>query len=470
MAKPDLPEEVQNLFAREGEWANTQKDLFFFICDCDKTASCRCQQKADIDVWVTYCNTPGCKRHGMQEVITISLSKEDVAQRKQYAKQIEKSVSDVLAEADNVLRIASLVKHPTTKDAVLLDQITDIIRRYVFMGHDEALLTTLFVAHTWCVEAAEFTPYLHLRSAMPRSGKSRLLDVLEFLVARPLRIHDPTPAAITDILWFAQIFNQPPPTILWDEIDNAYKRWMGLREVVNSGFQRGASVSRAGLVRKPTFGPKVMSGLDRLPQTVFDRSFEFDMTRATSDERPTRLTPGARRALKHEVTEIRAHLEAFAERNFDTLLNSIPELPEDLDDRAQDFSEPLLAIVDIVGGDWPVKARAAMVNVRQQMYSSETTSLREKLLYDMRRVFKDREAMHTATIVDELKELEDSPWKSRRLTAWGMADMLSEFSEYPNGPRIRSCRVTINGKQKRAYRREQFEDIWRRYITDADEA
>ena len=76
------------------------------------------------------------------------------------------------------------------------------------------------------------------------------------------------------------------------------------------------------------------------------------------------------------------------------------------------------------------------------------TSLREKLLYDMRRVFKDREAMHTATIVDELKELEDSPWKSRRLTAWGMADMLSEFSEYPNGRRIRSCRVTINGKQK----------------------
>ena len=114
---------------------------------------------------------------------------------------------------------------------------------------------------------------------MPRSGKSCLLDVLEFLVACPLRIHDPTPAAITDILWFAQIFNQPPPTILWDEIDNAYKRWMGLREVVNSGFQRGASVSRAGLVRKPTFGPKVMSGLDRLRQTVFDRSFEFDMTR-----------------------------------------------------------------------------------------------------------------------------------------------------------------------------------------------
>ena len=402
----------------------------------------------------------------------MALTKSEVVQRKQYAKQIEQAASDVLSEADNILKMAALVKHPTTPDGVLLDQITDIIRRYVFMGHDEAIITGLYVVHTWCIEAAEYTPYLHLRSAMPRSGKSRLLDILEFFVARPLRLHDPTPAALADALLLAKILGVPPPTVLWDEIDNAYSRWLGLREIVNAGFQRGTFIGRAGGLKKPTFGPKVMSGLSRLPHTVFDRSFEFDMTRAMDSERPVRLTPGERRKVKSQVADIRAHLEAFAERNIEVLLESPVDLPEEMDDRGMDIAEPLLAIADIIGGDWPVKARKAMVNIRQQMYASENTSLKEKLLYDLRRIFGQREAMHSSTIVDELKELEDSPWKSQGLTPWSLADMLSEFSEYPGGPRIRSKRMRMSGKRsalKRGYKRSQFDDAFRRYISDEDE-
>jgi hypothetical protein len=464
-----LPPEVAELFARDGEWSNTQFDLFFLTCDCDRTAYCRRERAIALDTWFTYCSTPGCTREGRQEVGVFTIDQDEATKRKPYAKQFEQAKDEMFTEMDSILKVAALIKNPTTPDGKLLDQITDTIRRYVFMGRDEAVIATLFVVHTWCVEASEFTPYIHLRSALPRSGKSRMLDVLEFLVARPLRVHDPTPAAIADALLFADVFGKQPPTILWDEIDNAYKRWGGLREIVNAGFQRGTYIARAGGVQKPTFSPKVMSGLGRIPQTVFDRSFEFDMTRAMRDERPIKLTPTERRALRTEVEDVREHLEAFAERHLESLADPDVSLPDELDDRGQDISEPLLAIADIVSGEWPTKARKAMVAVRNQMFASESASMQEHLLHDIRRVFGERDVMHSAALVEELRDLEDGPWKARGLTQWSLADRVREFSEYPGGPRIESQRMRVDGKQKAAYRRAQFEDAFKRYLGDDDE-
>ena len=38
---------------------------------------------------------------------------------------------------------------------------------------------------------------------------------------------------------------------------------------------------------------------------------------------------------------------------------ALPEIPDDLNDRAQDNWEPLLAIADLAAGDWPNTARPA---------------------------------------------------------------------------------------------------------------
>jgi hypothetical protein len=46
----------------------------------------------------------------------------------------------------------------------------------------QAHAAALGVAHTPAVEAADCTPYLHVLSATKRSGKTRLLETLEFLV------------------------------------------------------------------------------------------------------------------------------------------------------------------------------------------------------------------------------------------------------------------------------------------------
>ena len=54
-----------------------------------------------------------------------------------------------------------------------------------------------------------------------------------------------------------------------------------------------------------------------------------------------------------------------------------PMLPEELDDRAWDGVEPLLAIADLAGGDWPLAARAACVELYGgRQLEDESTGIR----------------------------------------------------------------------------------------------
>jgi len=58
---------------------------------------------------------------------------------------------------------------------------------------------------------------------------------------------------------------------------------------------------------------------------------------------------------------LRQELETWAVDNIATLAAARPELPDELGDRAQDVWEPLLAIAELAGGDWPERARTAAV-------------------------------------------------------------------------------------------------------------
>ena len=46
----------------------------------------------------------------------------------------------------------------------------------------------------------------------------------------------------------------------------------------------------------------------------------------------------------------------------------------ELDDRAQDVWEPLLAIADVAGDDWPQAARRAAIELSDRRSSSEDTT------------------------------------------------------------------------------------------------
>jgi hypothetical protein len=72
--------------------------------------------------------------------------------------------------------------------AALLDEVRAYIRGYVIVTAAQADALTLWAAHTHVLDAFETTPFLALTSPTKRCGKSRALDALELVVARPWRV------------------------------------------------------------------------------------------------------------------------------------------------------------------------------------------------------------------------------------------------------------------------------------------
>jgi hypothetical protein len=100
-----------------------------------------------------------------------------------------------------------------TDIAATLDAAAGFVRRFVVLSEEQLAAIALFAFHTYATDAAETTPYLSVTSALPRCGKTRLLEVLELLVREPL----PT-ANISDAALFRAI-EKMAPTLLFDEID-----------------------------------------------------------------------------------------------------------------------------------------------------------------------------------------------------------------------------------------------------------
>ena len=68
----------------------------------------------------------------------------------------------------------------------LLDEVLAFLKRYIiFPTEDAAVAVTLWVAHTWTIDAFRFTPYLHISSPVRECGKSRLFACLSHLCMKP---------------------------------------------------------------------------------------------------------------------------------------------------------------------------------------------------------------------------------------------------------------------------------------------
>ena len=74
---------------------------------------------------------------------------------------------------------------PNLSGVEVLAGVVAFIRRFVALSDEQADIAALWVIHTHAIDAADCTPYLHIKSAEKRSGKTRLLEVLALLAARP---------------------------------------------------------------------------------------------------------------------------------------------------------------------------------------------------------------------------------------------------------------------------------------------
>ncbi len=192
--------------------------------------------------------------------------------------------------ADIVRRLAQERKREH-RLAELLTLVEEYIARYVLLSlPEQRTATVLWTAHTWIVEQFDTTPYLAFLSPEKRSGKSRVLEVLDKLVARPWLTVRPSEAVLFRNIEARRV------TLLLDEIDTIFGRkagsnYEGIRAILNAGFRRGMNVPRCvgegtniQVVDFAVYGAKAFAGIGNLPDTVRDRSIILDMVRRASDE------------------------------------------------------------------------------------------------------------------------------------------------------------------------------------------
>lgn len=364
-----------------------------------------------------------------------------------------------------VARVADVADLRREREARLLHDVESFLSRFVaFPSEHDRVAVTLWAAHTHLLDDLDSTPRLAFLSPEPGSGKTRGLEVLELLVPRPLHVANISAAAL---------FRSVDPengegrrTILYDEVDTVFGPKAGdhedIRGLLNAGHRR-ATVLRCAIagkgvtvVESPVFAAVALAGLGDLPDTLLSRSVIIRMRRRAPGERVEAFRPRLHESAGHEL---RDRLATWA---LATTIDEWPDMPDGIEDRNADVWEPLLAIADAAGGDWPQRARVAAV-AHVARAQEKTASLGVQLLTDLHHVFT---TIHTGDhvgseeLLSALHHMDEAPWADLRgkpLDQRGLARRLTQYG-------VKSRNVRIGERVVKGYSREDLHDPWTRYL------
>ena len=349
---------------------------------------------------------------------------------------------------------------PTPVDmAQLLDDIYLIIGRFIICDAIALRAVTLWVFFTWLIDHVQVAPLLVITAPEKRCGKSLLLSLVKRLTCRPLAASNISMAAVYRVIeaW--------APTLVIDEADTFLGKNEELRGILNSGHTRESAyvVRLEGDDHEPrqfsTWGAKAISGIGHLAETLMDRAIVVELRRKKSGEAVKKL----RHADPGDFDRLTRMLARCAEDFGETIGKMQPILPVELNDRAQDNWEPLLAIADHAGGHWPKTAREAALQLSGS--SHEALSVSAELLTDIRDIFEKRgsDRIPTADLLSALSAEDERPWatynKGHPLSARNLAKLLGEYGISP-----RSIWVGPHASPK-GYNLDQFTDAFARYLS-----
>src|SRR5690606_36504744 len=142
-----------------------------------------------------------------------------------------------------------------------------------------------------------------------------------------------------------------------------------------------------------------LAGIGSLPDTILTRSVIVRMRRRSPDEK---LEPYRQRVNGPEGERIRDRLARWAK----SVEIEFPELPDGIRDRDADVWEPLVAIGDAAGEEWPDLSRATAVALVAESKEGGGVSLGVRLLHDLRMIFGSAEQMTTSDILTRLHVLD----------------------------------------------------------------
>jgi hypothetical protein len=203
--------------------------------------------------------------------------------------------------------------------------------------------------------------------------------------------------------------------------------------------------------------PKVLAKIGCLPDTLADRCIVVRMHRKIASEERERL-----RGL--DTTDLRRQCLLFVADHGKAIAATQPSLPPALNDRAADIWEPLFVLADLAGGAWPQTARSAAVALTA---AAQDTNPIGSLLMDIcvSFGFSDTDRLFTRTLLAFLRQFPDRPWadlrKGKEITPLWLAAKLAPYE-------IRPRTLWLDGTQAKGYLKDDFEEVFRRYIPHSE--
>lgn len=402
--------------------------------------------------------------------------------------------------------------------AALLDELRQVLRRYVVLPPMAPETLALWVVHTYGFELRDVSTYIGLGSPQKRCGKTTLLSALSELVCRPVVASNISPPALF------RAIEEARPTLLIDEADTFLQANDEMRGILNSGYTRKTAYvvrvansyqanesqpldavkepeedpyeieglpasevmecrdgrlrriprerrsthsrpsdsersgsGRTKLARFSCWCPKVIAAIGRLPETLLDRCIPITMQRKMADETCERLR-------NLDGHELRRKCARFVADHAEKIAAARPELPAKLNDRAADIWEPLLALADLAGGEWPKLAREAALQTNAGMPDSTIIG---SLLIDILVEFVERNVnrIFSRDLVESLNRLRERPWaelrKGKDIDSLWLARQLRPYGVRPKA-------MWIGEAAAKGYEKGDFEEVWHRYLSRSD--
>lgn len=354
--------------------------------------------------------------------------------------------------------------------ADVLDEVRHQVRRFVALPSEHhEVAVALWTAHVHLIGCFDNTPRLWLHSPEPGSGKTRALEVVAKMTPDPIEAQNVSVAYLARKLdetgGTSAAFLDEIDTVLDLRVKNASQE--ELRGILNAGYRRGATYGRAAVRGKVVvtediacFAPVALAGLGDIPDTIRTRAVAIPMRRRANDEQ---IEPFRQRVNGPELEVTRDRLAGWA-RSVRKIVAADPELPEGIADRDADVWEPLVAVADAAGGDWPRLAREAAVALVTASRERPTT-LGIRLLADVRTILTDRDRITVFELLHELYNVEDGPWEDLGGKGAIAGKYLGrKFTDYDIRP-ARTIRPESSGSvTARGWLAIDFADAFRRYL------
>ena len=354
--------------------------------------------------------------------------------------------------------------------ADILDFLELTIGEYLICSPAQRSVLALWILHTYTFSAAHFTPYLNIYSPVEESGKSTCMAILRSLCARPWWAAGTSPAI------FKKRVSTGYPTVLLDNWQTVFRssdknQFTGF---LLNGCDQARDVASVDPLKEKTlanlwqtFCPKAFAGMESLPPSLARHSIPIVLQR----RKPQETVKSALNLLVPEcAVKLTSWMQRWAKENEVRVSNTFEsdEFQGDmwlgLSPHQQNCGKALMAVAEVIGGDWPMKAYEALEEIFSDYNESQFSPV--QLLSDIRDAFAhlgNQERIFTAELLPYLHGLDHRTYyewskKGDPINAHALSALLRKhFGIYSRSQR--------RGKEKfRGYQQSDFQEAWERYL------